>query len=33
MRKHERELANCEENASSRIIQLGEQEKKNNSHL
>lgn len=28
MRKHERELANCEENASSRIIQLGEQEKK-----
>lgn len=28
MRKHERELANCEANASSRIIQLGEQEKK-----
>ena len=28
MRKHERELANCEENASSRIIQLGEQVKK-----
>lgn len=31
MHKHERELANCEANASSRIVQLGEQEKK--SHL